>query len=643
MLQRLKNRFKFHVERMLLRGAHYRLLFIAALIGLISAGGGLLALEIDGGFSGPMEAVWWAFLRLTDPGYLGDDEGLARRIISTAVTVLGYVVFMGALIAIMNQWFGQTMRRLESGLTPIVQSDHVLILGWTNRTASIVEELLLASPERLQRFLQRHGVRRLNIVILAEEVDAALVQGLRDFLGEQWDSKRIIFRTGTSLDIDHLHRVDFRNAAAIILPGGDFVSGGALAADARTIKTLLSIGKHIPSEERTDYPLLVTEIFDEQKILLAARAYQGVVEVLGSDLFISRLIAQNVRHPGLSHVLNEILSGTGNGVFIRSGASLVGMRFQDLAPAFIRAIPIGVLRPETDGGYETVLNPADGFTVGVGDRLILVTKSVNDGTSVENFIPEPLEREKECGEVEQKTVTKRLLILGWNHKAPVLLREFDSYDDAFEIDVLSSFSISQRKSPHLNTIQVEHHEDDFTVPSDLARFHPESFDHLVLLGSDRQESGEEADARTILGHLLLQDLVSENGPSILVELLDPKNTELCVGGRTEILVSPQVISHMLAQVALRPELRRVFDELFGPSSTEINFRSASLYELTGERVSFGQIQKKVAQRGEIALGIRLRDESDVYLNPDRVREWGLTVADEIVVLTTYGMAVNGSV
>lgn len=50
MLWRLKNRFKFTIERMIMRGAHFRLLVIAALIGLVAVVAGALVLEIEGGF-----------------------------------------------------------------------------------------------------------------------------------------------------------------------------------------------------------------------------------------------------------------------------------------------------------------------------------------------------------------------------------------------------------------------------------------------------------------------------------------------------------------------------------------------------------------------------------------------------------------
>ena len=173
MISRVSNKFSFYLERFVLRGAHFRLLFIGAVIGLVSIIGGYFAFlattDVPYG-----DSVWWAFLRLTDPGYLGDDQGFGLRVISTIVTVLGYVLFMGSLIAIMTQWLDQTIKTLELGITPIAEKGHIVILGWTNRTPSIVCELV-RSEERMKRFLIDKGVRKLRIVILAEEVNVFLL------------------------------------------------------------------------------------------------------------------------------------------------------------------------------------------------------------------------------------------------------------------------------------------------------------------------------------------------------------------------------------------------------------------------------------------------------------------------------------
>ncbi|HMB92030.1 MAG TPA: hypothetical protein VKP65_14340, partial [Rhodothermales bacterium] len=197
-MNRLKDRLKFILERWIQRGVWHQLLVMVAAVVLVAVTGGLLAWGLTDGFEHPGGAIWWAFLRLTDPGYLGDDEGTLLRVISTTITVLGYVLFMGSLIAILTQSLARIMRTLESGLTPIYINGHLLILGWTNRTPTIVRELVI-SEGRVRRFLSGRKTHRLRIVILTEEVDAEIRQELRDVLGSALKRSQIIFRSGSSM------------------------------------------------------------------------------------------------------------------------------------------------------------------------------------------------------------------------------------------------------------------------------------------------------------------------------------------------------------------------------------------------------------------------------------------------------------
>ena len=80
---RIVDRIKFIVERQLVKGAGFQLLVVGGFIALISLIGGLLVvLPQAGEFESAGHAIWWAFLRLTDPGYLGDDVGTWQRIVS---------------------------------------------------------------------------------------------------------------------------------------------------------------------------------------------------------------------------------------------------------------------------------------------------------------------------------------------------------------------------------------------------------------------------------------------------------------------------------------------------------------------------------------------------------------------------------
>jgi hypothetical protein len=139
---------------------------------------------------------------------------------------------------------------------------------------------------------------------------------------------------------------------------------------------------------------------------------------------------------------------------------------------------------------------------------------------------------------------------------------------------------------------------------------------------------------------------------VLVELTDPDNAALFENRRGEVIVTPLIISRMLARVALRRELRAVFDGLFSSAGSEILFRRIAEYELAenlveskvpdaGERVySFADLHRAADARGEIAIGIRRSGQDGkpgggVQLNPGRDERLQLSEDDEIIVLTSY--------
>jgi hypothetical protein len=160
---------------------------------------------------------------------------------------------------------------------------------------------------------------------------------------------------------------------------------------------------------------------------------------------------------------------------------------------------------------------------------------------------------------------------------------------------------------------------------------------VLVLSSDRLESEGERDARSILGGLVLQQALaaSEVKPRVLVELLDEENVSLVEDSGDETLLSPAIMSHLLTQIALHRDLRNVYDELFGPDGGEIFFRPASDYGVAGRRVTFGEVQTLVSDRGEIALGLRIHQEArvpSIRLNPSRATPFTPGAEDEIVVL-----------
>ena len=162
---------------------------------------------------------------------------------------------------------------------------------------------------------------------------------------------------------------------------------------------------------------------------------------------------------------------------------------------------------------------------------------------------------------------------------------------------------------------------------------PSSYDNVVFLGSDWLETQEESDARTIMGHLVLRNALGglPEKPEILVDLMDADNVELFDDGISEVLVTPTIASHVLAQVALRRELNVVYEELFGAGGAEIFFRRVSDYGITGQEIALEQLTEKAARCGEIVLGIRAKS-GEVTLNPAADNSCILSELDDLIVL-----------
>jgi ion channel POLLUX/CASTOR len=651
----LTRRLTFALERWIQKGIGGQLLLMLLLIVLVASSGGALAWAATDRFTGLGEAVWWAFLRLTDPGYLGDDEGLVLRTISTCLTVLGYVIFMGSLIAIMTQWLALTMRRFESGATPIAMKGHAVVLGWTNRTPEICA-MLLGGRGRLTRFLQRRRVDRLRLVVLAEQVDAALRQQLRDHLGPLWNDNQVFLRSGSSLQPEHLDRLDIGRASVVIVPGSDFELGGAELTDARVVKTLLTLRNAFRPVPPDDRPHVVAELFDVQKSRLARGTLGGCVDLVTSDVLVSRLMHQTVRQRGLAPILLGILSHRrGHSLYLRSFPEFTGHAPSALHRTFGRAVVLGLVRREGDR-LRAVLDPQSTEPLAAGDLLVLLAESYADCRLVgpPPEAPRRVEGVRRLAERTKDTST-RVLVLGWSYKIRGLLGELaESQRGRFDVTIVSRVPIAEREvelatqPSAVDRLHVRHVEADYTAGDDLAGIDPSGFEHVLFLASSLVENVEQADARTVLGFALVQAMLAEAPraegsarPELLVELLDPANAHLFAGdhgfaGDADgvVLVSPRVVSHVLAHIAMRPELAVVFDELFGSGGTDFELVSAAELDLADRDVRFADVQAAAVARGCVALGLARRVEGrrDVQFNPDRATTWRLTARDEVVVL-----------
>ena len=643
---RFVDRVKFIVERQLVKGAGFQLLVVGVFIGIISLVGGLLVIPLGTPFEDVGDAIWWAFLRLTDPGYLGDDVGNWQRFVSTILTVSGYVVFMGTLVAILTRWLIAKMTDLERGLTPVTLRNHIVVLGWSSQTLPLLSELL-SSSGRMRRFLERHDTHKLRLVVLSEEASAEQAHELRTEPGIRGKSRQVILRSGTAIQPDALHRVACLEASVVIVPSAAHEAGRLVTSDVETVKALLSIAAQA-RQYNAPLPYMVAEIQDTRKHPVIERAYPGPIEIVAGDATISRLMAQNVLHPGLSEIYNELFSSSeGNEIYIRSGEPVAGLTLAEVAAKRPEALLLGLLRRGEDGSWKVMMPAPSNAPVNAEDRLVLMARDYDKTES--NNRAEPLPEVSitlpQRRELQMSEKTHRVLLLGWNRRVPSLVDELSSYShQRFEVDVVSIVSAREREQEierylgGRDSVQCRHWEGDYMVEGEMRRVSPQNYDSVILLSSDRLSSSEEADARAMVGYLQLEDLLSESDrrPQLIMELSDPDNRHLLLAQQSETMISPMIVSHVLAQVALRRELRVVLDELFTVGGAEIQFRDPTEYPLPAS-TDFHVLQKILGEFGEVALGIYRgnADESGkkLQLNPPRRTYLDLQPYDRLIVLS----------
>ena len=209
-------------------------------------------------------------------------------------------------------------------------------------------------------------------------------------------------------------------------------------------------------------------------------------------------------------------------------------------------------------------------------------------------------------------VPERTLVLGWNRRAPTVIRELDGYvaqgsEVVVVADAPDADAALEALRPTLANQSVRFVRADTTSRRVLDRLDVPSFDHIVVLCYSDMLDAQRADSRTLITLLHLRDIEDRNGLdfSIVTEMLDVRNRALAeVTHADDFIVSDRLVSLLMAQVAENAHLNAVFADLFDPDGSEIYLRRASDYVTPGVEVSFATVVASARRRGEVAIGYR---------------------------------------
>jgi hypothetical protein len=184
---------------------------------------------------------------------------------------------------------------------------------------------------------------------------------------------------------------------------------------------------------------------------------------------------------------------------------------------------------------------------------------------------------------------------------------------------------------------------------DLRQIHPEEYDNVILLNRIEEDT-EKIDSTTITTLLLLKNAFREYSEEtgkevktqIISEVMNSDNLELVVRtGVNDSIISYQMISKLLAQVAENPEILLVYEDLFSEEGSEIYLKPIDIYlEKIPEKVTVADLMLLASKRKEILIGYRskvlensVQDNFGISINMPKNKVIEPQADDSLIVLS----------
>jgi hypothetical protein len=581
------------------------------------------------------------FLQLTDPGNMAQDldSSPAYKIFAIIAGLAG-VILLSALIAFITTALDQKLHELKRGRSKVIEEGHTLILGWNEqRIVEIIRELIIANESEDDAC----------VVILADRDKEEMDDALRLRLPQR-QSTRIVTRSGKVTILANLDMVSIeRSKSVIILADCEDTAGPEekSASDAKAIQTILATAEKASSHEEF---CVVAEIFNPtHRKIVRATFPEHVVTVNTSDV-LAKLLVQTSRSVGLSVVYNEILSFDGCEMYFHQ-APWGDIAFADLGYRFPDGVPMGIR--QADGSL--LINPPFDHRLKESDEILILADDDSTIRYQGSPVARPTQKGEPNGHLEQ--AIERELMLGWNHKAPAIIREFSDYVKAGStIDVVIKTPTPEQRetiaalNDDLSDIHIGLIEKDCLNLDQLMAIEPFGYDNIIILaGNDRGDGrvdAQQVDSENIVTLLLLRSIFEDHpeesaDTKLITEVLDSQNYALVArAGVRDVIISNRLVSMIIAQISESRDIEKVYDDLFQEDGSEIYLKPASLYFNTFPvQATFADLMATAQLRGEICMGVKLKalegdssQNNGVQLIPLKDKAFSLGPEDSLVVL-----------
>lgn len=557
-----------------------------------------------------LHSVWNVLMHTLDPGVIsGDTEGSILFLFLMLLATFAGVFFLALLIGFINDAIQNKMEELAEGREPVIETGHTVILGFGEATFTILEELIEAS--------ENQKGKRNPVVVLGDLPKQEMEEKLRLHI-PSFGNLTIVCRSGSIYSFNDLNRCSILTSKAIIV---------CAERDFDSIKAIVACTNML-NEQRSQSESYITAVINHKHNELAARIAgrdtedvrnsallnsQNRLELLMMETTIARIMTHTCRQAGLSKVFVELFNFSGSELYIVRDESeereffnqMQGKTLREINLCLPSAYAIGII------GQDGVPEIGDPNEIRLDKNTSLILLEEDDDKvayrsphEVQNTVPGMI----------YKSEPVTVFIMEVNTKLPMILEEMKYYVSPGSVVYLAAEK-GQLETLNLDVLIKELSDAEITM-SVCEEYHIYDYERLkqlldkchpghVMALSDRSLDEDEADEKSLTLLLYLQQYLRESPESsfgITCEMRKISNQILAQKTvSSDFIISRNIASLMMAQIAENRELRGVFDILLDSGGYEIYLKPAAYYIEPDKEWDLYTISDAVAAKGEIFI------------------------------------------
>ena len=603
------------------------------------------------------EALWQTLNHTLDPGVLSGDDGTSAFLLLMFLATICGVIFMAMLIGVVNDGISSRIAELSKGLDPVIENDHVVILGFNESTLIIIEELIEAYSNQS---------RKRNAIVVMDRLDKQEMEERIRALFPDTKNTIIVCRSGVTYNQTDLARCSVATSKSIIV---------ALYDDFETIKTIIACTKALNEDE--DSNAYITATINQKRHELAARiagddkdhlegslsVENDRLEMLMLETITSKIMTHTSRQRGLSKVFLELFNFANNEIYIIRNEDRDRDVFEKLSGKTIRevnqhlhnAIAIGIIDPQG----KVIIDDPNKVVLRKDCKLIVLEEDDNKIIVGDDVLMRGYDLPVK--QYDDRPVS--ILIVDCNSKLPMILRELCNYinpkseiclySDPDELDAVTHHALPGHLTDYNGKPSIKikrcgpdpEAEDGIYDYAGIEKLIDKHRPDSVIIMSNQVDDDDEADSRALNQLLFCKhyiELHPENDFGVTCEMRNITDQRLADElMESDFIVSNNIAALMMSQISQNRELKVVFENLLASSGFETYIKPVKYYlDIDGEaEVDLFSLSDAVAERNEIFIGYKLRSNGNegAILVPEKAKDnraktVTLSHGDKLVVL-----------